>query len=213
MVDRAVFYSKSWIAVKHNTGVKWLRRVDCIWKPHNNHTGKVDLSGQYDKLVNFFFDIVDVERFPRKVLEVSPIPLDPKVLRDQRADLIDVDGTIMANLQDDPHRSLTLPYFPVYTTASRVELMPADDIFFIADDLLLGTMFRDQVPMLVLDRMKRFEAEFEWLDMTYKYISNNVIERLVWPTGAKQTKLDWDIAEKAEAIVRLAFPSPFMSNV
>ncbi|KAF5557454.1 hypothetical protein FMEXI_777 [Fusarium mexicanum] len=211
---RAAFYSQSWIAVEHNKGVKWLRRVDCIWKPHHNHTGKVDLSGRYDNVINFLFKIINVERFPREVYEVSPIPPDPALLRRRRAALVDVDGTILANIPSDPHEALTSNYFPVYTTASSVELMPADDYFLIADDLMLEIMFRDQVPMLVPNKMKRLETDFEWLEMTYKYISNNVIERLIWPTGAKQRKLDWDIAEKAEAIVSIAahFQSPRARN-
>ncbi|KAG5763407.1 hypothetical protein H9Q72_008509 [Fusarium xylarioides] len=207
---RAAFYSQSWIAVEQNKCVKWLRRVDCIWDPRGNNTGKVDLSRRYDNLYDFFLNIINVDKFPRNVLEISPIPPDLAQLRCQRAALIDVDGTILANLQPDPHKALTLPYFPVFTTASSVELMPADDHFLIADDLVLEIMFRDQVPMLVPSKMKRLETEFERLQLNYKYISNNVIERLIRPTGAKQRKLFWDIAEKAEAIVSIAaqFKSP-----
>ncbi|KAF5685966.1 hypothetical protein FCIRC_3064 [Fusarium circinatum] len=206
---RDAFYSQSWIAVEHNKGVKWLRRVDCIWALHHNHTGKVDLSLRYNNMFNFFRNIINVETGPREVYEVSPIPPDPALLRRQRAALVDVDGTILANLPSDPHEAFTLAYFPVYTTASRVELMPTDDYFLIADDLVLEIMFRDQVPMLVPSKMGRLETEFEWLEMTDKYISNNVIERLVWPTGAKQMKLSWNIAEKAEAIVRLVSLSSY----
>ncbi|KAF5630981.1 uncharacterized protein FTJAE_8061 [Fusarium tjaetaba] len=212
---RAAFYSQSWIAVEQNKCVKWFRRVDCIWDPRGNNPGKVDLSQRYDNLTEFFLNIVNVDRFPRKVLEISPIPSDPAQLRSQRAALVDVDRTILANLQPDPYKALTLPYFPVFTTATRVEPMPADDYFLIADDPVLELMFRDQVPMLVPGKMKRLETEFERLQLNDKYISNNVIERVIRPTGAKQRKLHWDIAEKAEAIVRLVILSPCwqMSNL
>ncbi|PNP81061.1 hypothetical protein FNYG_05528 [Fusarium nygamai] len=211
---RAAFYSRSWIAVEQNKCAKWLRRVDCIWEPRGDNTGKVDLSRRYDNLTDFFINIVNVDRFLRNVLGISPIPPDPAQLRSQRAALVDVDGTILANLQPDPYKALTLPYFPVFTTASRVELMPADDYFLIADDLVLEMMFRDQAPMLVPGKMKRLETEFERLQLNDKYISNNVIERVIRPTGAKQRKLHWNIAEKAEAIVSIAthFKSPRAEN-
>ncbi|KAF5536515.1 hypothetical protein FNAPI_11725 [Fusarium napiforme] len=249
---RAAFYSQSWIAVEQNKCVKWLRRVDCaLWEPRGTNSGKVDLSRlrRYDNLMDFFINIVNVDEFPRKILEISPIPPDPAQLRSQRAALVDVDRTILANLQPDPYKALTLPYFPVFTTATRVELMPADDYFLIADDPVLELMFRDQVPIVksqgspdwasflnkdatlnkhirssapppdrieikALLTLPILETEFERLQLNDKYISNNVIERVIRPPGAKQRKLHWDIAGKAEAIVSIAaqFKSPRAGN-
>ncbi|KAF9774158.1 hypothetical protein IL306_007908 [Fusarium sp. DS 682] len=209
----AAFHSQSWIAVKHKWGVKWLRRDDCVWTPGKNNTGKVDLSRRYPELMNFFLSIVRVDRPSKKSLDANWTPPSPAQLLDEVPTLEAINEAFLRpEFRLDRDKLLTHAIFPVRNPAGSVELMKADADFFIPNNARLAEAFYNQVPMLVLvpGTFPELGRLFGWLRVRNKYLSCNATERLVWPAGTKQTKVEWDIAEKAEAILRIAahFNSP-----
>ncbi|KAG5820065.1 hypothetical protein H9Q74_001258 [Fusarium xylarioides] len=106
----------------------------------------------------------------------------------------------------DPSEFISKPIFPILTPTGESKRVCGDTAFFIVDDMRLFNLFRDKTNMLAFTRSQvmRLEPLFKWLGMQKKYLTVQAKYTVKWPFGSKLRHIEWDIGQKAEALLRIA---------
>ncbi|KAG5799742.1 hypothetical protein H9Q69_001253 [Fusarium xylarioides] len=114
----------------------------------------------------------------------------------------------LVNLDEliDPSEFISKPIFPILTPTGESKRVCGDTAFFIVDDMRLFNLFRDKTNMLAFTRSQvmRLEPLFKWLGMQKKYLTVQAKYTVKWPFGSKLRHIEWDIGQKAEALLRIA---------
>ncbi|KAJ4264524.1 hypothetical protein NW762_005726 [Fusarium torreyae] len=175
---------------------------DCIWSPGLKVEGKVDLSVHYPDLRSFFVDNLKLPKYTSQEVWIELLTLPDNAPVERSRDLFLTLNTIAIT---NP-TSLKRPYFikpaiyPVRTHKGKIIRVSGDSDFFIADKAHLADSSSGKVNILAFTPrdVLRLEQYFTWA------------ERITWPSESKPMQIEWDVALKAEGIVRIAtyFGSP-----
>ncbi|KAM0559904.1 hypothetical protein ACHAPJ_003854 [Fusarium lateritium] len=213
-VFRPNFVKEPFIAIKCGGSIKWLTLLDCIWSPGLKVEDKVDLSVHYPDLRSFFVDNLKLPKYTSQEVWTELLSLPDNASVERSRDLFLTLNTLAIT---NP-TSLERPYFtkpaiyPVKTQKGRIIRVSGDSDFFIADKAHLADSFSGKANILAFTPrdVLRLEQYFTWAGMKNRYLSSNVQEKIAWPSESKPTQIEWDIALKAEGIVRIAtyFGSP-----
>ncbi|KAF5238367.1 hypothetical protein FANTH_10314 [Fusarium anthophilum] len=106
----------------------------------------------------------------------------------------------------DSSELISKPIFPILTPSGELKRVSYATDFFIVDDMRLCKLFRDQDNMLAFtpSQVMRLESLIKWLHMGKRYLTRNVEHRVEWPMYKYPREIDWDIGQKAEALLQIA---------
>ncbi|RKL44287.1 hypothetical protein BFJ72_g4020 [Fusarium proliferatum] len=117
-------------------------------------------------------------------------------------------NNLVQNLDElmDPSELTSKPIFPILTPTGELKRVCGDAAFFIVDDMRLFNLFRDWANMLAFTRSQvmRLEPLFKWLGMQKKYLTVQAKYAVYWPCESKPRVIEWDIGQKAEALLQIA---------
>ncbi|KAF5574217.1 ATPase-like ATP-binding domain-containing protein [Fusarium pseudoanthophilum] len=193
---------------------EWSHHANFVWSHGVKLPGKVDLSQQYPGLRSFFVDRLEIPELTMEDLQTQLLEVAAEAPANESLTLFLYLNTLVQNLDEriDPGEFISEPIFPVLTPEGELKRIRGDEEFFIVDDMRLFDLFKGQVNMLAFTRsqVSRLEPVFKWLTMGHKYLSRRVHHNVDWPPKNEPTEIEWDIGQKAEALLRIAshFRSP-----
>ncbi|KAK2592305.1 hypothetical protein QQS21_009995 [Conoideocrella luteorostrata] len=175
------FNNNALIYAKKHDQWDWYKTTGCLWSSTTSIRGKVTLDADYEELKPFFVDILGV-----KLLTIQLVYDELRQTKSEQnitelKTTISVFSSLLETEQRfsfDPKPIREASIFPVRYCDGAAVLRSADTEFAIGDRDYLREKFKDRISLLDFDleEVRRLKAFFEYLGLTYRYLSNCVEE-------------------------------------
>ncbi|KAF9774157.1 hypothetical protein IL306_007907 [Fusarium sp. DS 682] len=196
------------IAVEHDGHIKWLHIYQCIWSPVMETMNRVDLSRRYPDLKGFFVNILGVEEATVENIHSRLTYMRSSTSDAEIRDLFGYLNGLVAKSQIllEPVEILRRRVFPAKFNGKKYRVTGFAEDLLIPDHQQLATTFKDKVSLLDFtpEEVVLLDPMFTWLGLKDRYLSQNIYHRSIHPANAKKEKVEWDVAQRAEGILRIA---------
>ncbi|KAF5651936.1 hypothetical protein F25303_3656 [Fusarium sp. NRRL 25303] len=186
----------------------WGTPSQLVWSHGVKLPRKHDISQQYPSLKSFFVDRLEIPELTMEALQKQILEVAADAPADETFTHLSHLNILIQNLVEliDPSELISEPIFPILTPSGELKRVCCTTDFFIVDDMHLFKLFRDKFNMLAFtnSQVMRLEFVFKWLGMGKKYLIRNVDHRVEWPYGTITHEIEWDIGQKAKALLRCA---------
>ncbi|KAF5587901.1 hypothetical protein FPCIR_7383 [Fusarium pseudocircinatum] len=201
---RRLFLQFNMIAVQQGSVIKWQTQLTCIWSPLMKMRNLSELSRLYPDLKELFVGLLGVEEATNKTI-LSRMSDDTPDFEMQ--DLFSLLNCLIttSEISIKPDELLPRRVFLGKWNRKNYRFAGTEE-FFIPDDQEFATTFKDDLPLLdvTAEEIAILNPLFTWLGFQDRYLSNQVRHRCIWCPTAQQQKIEWDVAERAEGILRIA---------
>ncbi|KAF5574216.1 hypothetical protein FPANT_11894 [Fusarium pseudoanthophilum] len=199
-----LFQQLEMIAVPQGSVIKWQTQLTCIWSPLMKIRNLAELSRLYPDLKDFFVGLLGVEEATEKTVLSRMSDDTPEF---EMRDLFSLLNCLIKTSQISikPDEILPRRVFLGKRNGKNHRFVGTEE-FFIPDDQEFATTFKDDLPLLdvTAEEIAILNPLFTWLGFQDRYLSNRVSHRCIWCPCAQQQKLEWDVVERAEGILRIA---------
>ncbi|KAF5536516.1 hypothetical protein FNAPI_11726 [Fusarium napiforme] len=179
-----------------------------VWSHGVKLPRKVDISQQYPALKSFFVGRLKIPELKMEAVQQQIFDVAADAPADETFTLLSHLNIMIHNFAEliDPSELISKPIFPILTPSGELKRVCCATDFFIVDDMRLFKLLRDKDNMLAFTRSQvmRLESLIKWLGMGKKYLSRNVEHEVIKPRYESLHTIDWDIGQKAEALLRCA---------
>ncbi|RBA22061.1 hypothetical protein FPRO05_00408 [Fusarium proliferatum] len=186
----------------------WNYHRDCVWLHGVELPYQPDLSRRYPHLKSFFVKCLGIQELTMNALQKQILEVADDAPAHETLTLMSHLNNLVQNLDElmDPSEFTSKPIFPILTPTGELKRVCGDAAFFIVDDMRLFNLFRDRANMLAFTRSQvmRLEPLFKWLGMQKKYLTVQAKYAVYWPCESKPRVIEWDIGQKAEALLQIA---------
>ncbi|KAF5721621.1 hypothetical protein FGLOB1_166 [Fusarium globosum] len=183
---RKRFLQHSLIAIEQGSVIAWQTHLTCIWSPLNKIRNLAELSRPYPYLKDFFVGLLKVEEATEKTVLSRMSYWTPEF---EIRDLFSLLNGIIAtsNISMKPDKLLTQRIFLGKWNGEKYRFVGSTEEFFIPDDEEFANTFKEKLPLLDItaEEIALLDPLFTWL-------------------AAQKQKIEWDIAQRAEGILRIA---------
>ncbi|KAF5545422.1 hypothetical protein FPHYL_10727 [Fusarium phyllophilum] len=179
-----------------------------VWSHGVKLPRKVDISQQYPTMKSFSVSRLEIPELTMEAVQQQILDVAADAPADETFTLLSHLNIMIQNFAEliDPSELISKPIFPILTPSGELKRVCCATDFFIVDDMRLFKSFRDKDNMLAFtcSQVMRLESLIRWLGMGKKYLSRNVEHRVETPLNKSPREIDWDIGQKAEALLRCA---------
>ncbi|KAF5695068.1 hypothetical protein FDENT_626 [Fusarium denticulatum] len=204
IIIQKLFLQHSLIAVQQGGVIKWQTHLTCIWSPLMKIRNLAELSRPYPDLKDFFVGLLKVEEATDKTILSRMSYATPDF---EMRDLFSLLNYLIATskISIKPDELLPRRVFLGKWNHENHRFVGTEE-FFIPDDQEFATNFKDGLPLLDVDaeEIALLDPLFTWLGFKNRYLSKHVLHRCIWSPTAQQQKIEWDVAQRAEGILRIA---------
>ncbi|KAG5746275.1 hypothetical protein H9Q70_011038 [Fusarium xylarioides] len=201
---RRLFQQFNMIAVHQGSVIKWQTSLTCIWSPLMKMRNLAELSRLYPELKNLFVGLLGVEEATDKTILSRMSDGTPDF---EMRDLFSLLNCLIATskISIKPDELLPRRVFLGKWNRENYRFVGTEE-FFIPDDQEFATAFKDNLPLLdvTAEEIVILDPLFTWLGFKDRYLSKHVRHRCIWPPTAQERKIEWDVAQRAEGILRIA---------
>jgi hypothetical protein len=190
------------IAVQQGSVIKWQTQLTCIWSPLMKIGNLAELSRLYPDLKELFVGLLGVEEATDKTILLRMSDGTPDF---EMRDLFSLLNCLIQTSKISIKPDELLPRRVFLGKLNRKNHRFAGmERFFIPDDQEFAATFKDDLPLLdvTAEEIAILNPLFTWLGFEDRYLSNLVRHRCIWCPTAKQQKLEWDVVDRAEGILR-----------
>ncbi|KAF5685967.1 hypothetical protein FCIRC_3065 [Fusarium circinatum] len=161
---------------KPKWGNEWIHHEECVWSHGVNLPNQIDLSQRYPQLKSFFVDRLEIPELTMNVLQKQLLEFADDAPAYETFTLMSYLNTLVQNLDAlmDPSEFISKPIFPILSPTGESK------------------------------RVMRLDPLFKWLGMQKRYLTLQARYAVDWPCEGKLRKIEWDIGQKAEALLRIA---------
>ncbi|KAF4952253.1 hypothetical protein FGADI_6873 [Fusarium gaditjirri] len=198
-----LFLQHSLITVEQGSVIVWQTHLTCIWSPLNKIRNLAELSRPYPYLKDFFVGLLKVEEATEKTVLSRMSYWTPEFeIRDLFSLLNDL--IVTSKISMKPDELLLQRIFLGKRNDEKYRFVGSTEEFFIPDDEEFATTFKDNLPLLdvTAEEIALLDPLFTWLGFKARYLSKHVYSRCTSPPTAQKQKIKWDIAQRAEGILR-----------
>ncbi|KAF5708763.1 hypothetical protein FMUND_10438 [Fusarium mundagurra] len=199
---RKLFLQHSLVAVQQCSVIKWQTHLTCIWSPLMKLRDLTELSRPYPDLKDFFVGLLKVEEVTDKtILSRMSYWTPDSEMRDLFILLNHLIG--QSEISINPEELLPQRIFLGKLNRENYRFIGTEE-FFIPDDQEFAATFKDDLPLLdvTAEEIALLDPLFTWLGFKDRYLSKRVLHRCIWPPTAQERKIEWDVAQRAEGILR-----------
>ncbi|KAF9774156.1 hypothetical protein IL306_007906 [Fusarium sp. DS 682] len=199
--------------------VGWGYRGNFVWSHGVNLPGEDDLSQLYPSLKSFFVERLEIPEFTMKGVQEQLLKVAANAPAVETFTLLSYLNTLVQNMDQrmDPEEFVSKPIFPILTPSSQLKRVRGDIDLCIVDGMRLFNLFRDKANMLAFTRSQvmSLKALFKWLGMEHMYLTRKASYNVDWPEDRDPREIEWDIGQKAEALLQIAayFRSPLTESI
>ncbi|KAF4952252.1 hypothetical protein FGADI_6872 [Fusarium gaditjirri] len=187
---------------------QWSKSSGLVWSHGVELPRKHDISQQYPNLKSFFVGRLEIPELTMEALQKQVLEVAADAPADETFTPLSHLNILIQNLVEliDPGELISKPILPILEPSGELKRACCATDFFIVDDLRLFKLFRDKVNMLAFtsSQVMRLKSLFKWLGMGKKYLTRNVKHTVEWPFNRIPHEIEWDIGQKAEALLRIA---------
>ncbi|RKL44288.1 hypothetical protein BFJ72_g4021 [Fusarium proliferatum] len=202
---RKLFLQHSLIAIEQGSVIAWQTHLTCIWSPLNKIRNLAELSRPYPYLKDFFVGLLKVEEATEKTVLSRMSYWTPEFeIRDLFSILNGLIATSKISMK--PDKLLTQRIFLGKWNGEKYRFVGSTEVFFIPDDEEFANTFMDKLPLLDItaEEIALLDPLFTWLGFKDRYLSKHVYRMCCSPPTAQKQKIEWDIVQRAEGILRIA---------
>nr|RBQ94572.1 hypothetical protein FVER53263_08670 [Fusarium verticillioides] len=201
---RRLFQQFNMIAVQQGSVIKWQTQLTCIWSPLMEIRNLAELSRLYPDLKELFVGLLGVEEATEKTILSRMSDGTPDF---EMRDLFSLLNCLIttSKISIKPDELLPRRVFLGKLKGKSYRFAGTEE-FFIPDDQEFAATFKDDLPLLdaTAEEIAILNPLFSWLGFKDRYLSNRVRHRCIWCPTAQQQRLEWDVVERAEGILRIA---------